>query len=279
VAIVVAVWGGTPRARAIPGLAPMMPELFGAPCESVAVFNGPSEAACTADSLGFDRWAHLSENAGVARAWNMGWQLSLAEIVCFVNEDVRAPAGGLRPLLDALDADPALGAVGPRGAHWDVDRMTHLDFVESGDDSPALCDAISGFALAVRRDALREVGGFDERFSPAGGEEIDLCFSLRTKGWSLGVVPCPEVEHEWGISARSQRQRVEWIGGNETLLDISARSRALLRAKWAGVDLEAGQAPARVDPPGKQRLGRVTARAGHLRRTARWWTSKRLRPR
>jgi GT2 family glycosyltransferase len=277
IAIVVAAWSGTPPEKAVSGLAPEFPGLFGEPCESIVVFNGPPTS--DASSLDIDRWAALSENAGVARGWNIGWQLSLAEIVCFVNEDVRAEQNALRPLVEALDADPGLAAVGPRGARWDPEQLMHAAFVEPVEGHALPCDAISGYALAVRRDALREAGGFDERFSPAGGEEIDLCFALRSAGWKLGVVACPEVRHEWGISAESQRRRIEWIGGREALMDISARSRELLRAKWAGVDVDGGGNAAWVEPIRHNRMRRARRRIRHFVGAAQSWMIHRMQGR
>jgi len=235
VAIIVAVWEGTPVAQSFLRLAPLISRALGEPCERVAVFNGPSPAAREPENYGLHRYALLSNNAGVARAWNIGWQLSLAKVVCFLNEDVVAEPGSLAPLLRALDDHADLAAVGPQGALWDSADMTHSGFVEPSAEHPVVaCDAVSGFAFAVRREALREAGGFDERFSPAGGEEIDLGFSLRSAGWSVAAVHCDGLAHNWGISASSRRAYVEWLGGRESLIDIDARNRALLRAKWSG---------------------------------------------
>jgi GT2 family glycosyltransferase len=234
VAVVVAVWGGTPRERSFGRLAPTLRSAFYERCERVAIFNGSSTAASQPDTYGLDRYAFLSENAGVARAWNIGSQLSLAEVVCFVNEDVVLEPGSLAPLLEALDRDHGVAAVGPSGAVWDHDRLRHARYVEPPAAGAVGCDAVSGYVLAVRRDAFREVGGFDEGCSPCGGEEVDLCFSLRSAGWRVAAVRCPGVRHTWGVSAQPRRSQIVWFGGRESLLAIDARTQAYLRLKWQG---------------------------------------------
>jgi GT2 family glycosyltransferase len=266
----VAVWAETPPERSFTQLAHTLPEVFHEDCERIAVFNGPSTASPVPHQHRLDRYAFLSENAGVARAWNIGWQLSLADVLCFINEDVIAAPGALAPLLAALDRDPLLGAVGPVGAMWDTARMTHNRAVTANAADPVVrCDAIAGFAIAIRRNALRSAGGFDERFSPAGGEEIDLCLTLRRDGWDVATVHCEGIEHTWGISARSRRTQIEWIGGRESLIDIDSRTRELLRRKWSQPAAGARAGPD-VSTPRSSTAGRFLARARWLVRSVRW---------
>jgi GT2 family glycosyltransferase len=56
-----------------------------------------------------------------------------------------------------------------------------------------------GAALALRRDAFRSVGGFDERYFMYL-EEVDLCARLRATGWQVHFTPRAEVIHVGGAS-------------------------------------------------------------------------------
>ncbi len=62
-----------------------------------------------------------------------------------------------------------------------------------------------------RRDALLEVGGFDECFTAAWREDTDLVFTLLTRGAKFTTAPEAVVIHpvrpaQWGISIRQQRK-------------------------------------------------------------------------
>jgi GT2 family glycosyltransferase len=59
-----------------------------------------------------------------------------------------------------------------------------------------------GASMGVRRPALVDAGGFDERFGPgaaiSGGEEGDLVLRLREHGWTIAVADAPTVRHlDW----------------------------------------------------------------------------------
>ena len=72
--------------------------------------------------------------------------------------------------------------VGPIGTRWDISRAKHLEYVPtvrlaSGALRP--CDVVSGFLFATRAATFDEAGGFDERYSPCGFEEVDYCTTAR----------------------------------------------------------------------------------------------------
>jgi len=54
-------------------------------------------------------------------------------------------------------------------------------------------------AMLIRRDAFRAVGGFDERLF-CFGEDVDLGFRLRLRGWATVQVPTAVVRHVGGAS-------------------------------------------------------------------------------
>jgi GT2 family glycosyltransferase len=53
----------------------------------------------------------------------------------------------------------------------------------------------------VRREALEDVGQLEEEYFMYS-EEMDLCYRLRQRGWSLYWVPQAEVVHYGGRSTR-----------------------------------------------------------------------------
>lgn len=78
-------------------------------------------------------------------------------------------------------------------------------------DNPVDVDRVLGAAIMVSRNALEQVGGFDEQFF-LYSEEEDLCLRLHRAGWRVVYFPKVKVIHE-GAAA---------TGGNKPLAVASA---------------------------------------------------------
>jgi hypothetical protein len=75
--------------------------------------------------------------------------------------------------------------------------------------------------MAFRRDHLLAVGGFDPQFRIAG-DDVDICWRLRERGWTLGFSPAAVVWHRRRASIRAYlKQQVNY-----------GRAEAMLERKW-----------------------------------------------
>jgi GT2 family glycosyltransferase len=63
-------------------------------------------------------------------------------------------------------------------------------------DRPARCVACGG-AMMVRAGLFRELGGFDERFSPYGPEDLDFSLRLQKAGWEAWYRPAAVGLHDY----------------------------------------------------------------------------------
>jgi hypothetical protein len=145
---------------------------------------------------------------GPAAARNVGWRATTAPWVAFVDDDVEPPLAWVRDLVDDLRrAAPDVAAVQgrvevplPSGR-----RPTDWERNVAGLDGATWITA----DMAVRRAALDEIGGFDERFPRAYREDTDLALRLLEAGWRLTVgdrrVRHPVREAPWWISMAQQR--------------------------------------------------------------------------
>jgi cysteinyl-tRNA synthetase len=108
------------------------------------------------------------------------------------------------PLLAAFD-DASVGIAGGWG-------VTSADAREFHDASPGLVDAIEAYCLAIRREALRAVGGFDRRFRYYRNADLDFSFSIRDAGWTaVRTDPLPLERHEhrgWTELPEAERDRL-----------------------------------------------------------------------
>ncbi|HEV3001508.1 MAG TPA: glycosyltransferase family 2 protein [Solirubrobacteraceae bacterium] len=151
-------------------------------------------------------------NVGFARGCRVGVEASSAPLVLLLNPDC-TPAPG------CVDALRAAAAERPDWAAWqalvtlpDGERVNtagnlvhYLGFgwagrldepVASVPNHPHDAGFLSGAAMAIRRAAWEETGGFDERYF-IYGEDLDLSLRLRLAGHGIGVVPAARVAHEY----------------------------------------------------------------------------------
>jgi N-acetylglucosaminyl-diphospho-decaprenol L-rhamnosyltransferase len=161
-------------------------------------------------------------NLGYARAANLGIAATKAAIVAVVNPDAILVAGSAAGVMDRFEADPRLGALGPKIREADgeiypsarslpsnLDALGHALFgsikpnnqatrryreLDRDPDVARRVDWVSGAALWLRRVALDEIGGWDEAYFMYV-EDVDLCWRLKAQGWGVEYSPTAEVTH------------------------------------------------------------------------------------
>src|SRR6187549_70682 len=160
------------------------------------------------DLLGEIHVVEDREGRGPAAARNAGWRASSAAWVAFLDDDVvpgRDWASRLRDDLTGLAAGVAASQgrlrVPLRGDRRPSDWERHVAGLEDA--------AWVSADLAVRREALAAVGGFDERFRRAYREDTDLAMRLLRGGWQIvrGERSCAHPVGPAGFWTSVARQR------------------------------------------------------------------------
>jgi GT2 family glycosyltransferase len=139
--------------------------------------------------------------AGPNAARNTGVGMAAADLVAMVDDDVWAPPGWLRALVDGAQRHPQAGALGgpirarlegpaPRSCGRELPPITSLDL--GPEDRPA--ELVWSANMAIRRAAFDQVGPFDERFS-TGGDEEDWLRRLRVLGGEVVYVAAAGLDH------------------------------------------------------------------------------------
>jgi N-acetylglucosaminyl-diphospho-decaprenol L-rhamnosyltransferase len=205
--------------------------------EVVVVDNGSED-----DSVSFfqrampaTRVVRAPGNVGYARAANLGIASTRADVVAVLNADTELAPGSAAAMLRCLEARPEVGAVGPRVRNLDgtdypsarsipslLDAIGHgalgLFFPKNRftrryrqlDADPGVVrdvDWLSGSAMWLRRRALDETGGWDERYFMYM-EDVDLCWRLRRAGWQAVYEPAGAVMHIQGASTARHPYRM-----------------------------------------------------------------------
>jgi GT2 family glycosyltransferase len=175
---------------------------------------------------------------GFAAAANQGVRATSAPYVLLLNPDATLEPNALSALLEALESHPTAGAVGalvrnPDGSVQPTKRafptlrqsISHglvgifrpanrgtRAYTLADDDftAPRTVDWVAGPAMAVRREAFENVGGFDEAYF-FFVEDVDLCKRLWQRGWEVWFTPGAEVVHVWGGSWTKRPLRFIWM--------------------------------------------------------------------
>lgn len=164
------------------------------------------------------------------------------EIVAFTDDDCYPRPDYLRALVEVF-AEHDVGVVGGRVVLHDptdakvsirdVDRATVIEpesFVPAG--------LIHGANMAVRRDVVRDIGGFDPLFGPGtpcvAGEDVEYISRAIRAGWRGRYDPRPVVAHHHGRKpgrdAEQHRRGYDYGRGayyTKLLMDSRARRRCL----------------------------------------------------
>ena len=196
-----------------------------------------------------------SSNIGFAAAVNRGLSEAQTNFIFLINPDTLIPRGTATKLLKFLSDHPRAAVAGsaltdPDGTpqtstfkfpslfreFWnllpELKSAIHLRqaAVRLGwgrrnptSDSGVPVESVSGAALMLRTEAVREIGCFDERFF-LYHEEMDLCTRLRKAGWRVYFVPEAQVIHWEAQASRYKANRLPdmpllgWrIGGMDLL--------------------------------------------------------------
>ena len=167
-----------------------------------------------------------TENLGLSNARNLGWQAATGSIVAYLDDDAYPDPDWLSYMAISFASGTHAGIGGPN-----IDPAGDgfiADCVANSPGGPVhvlltdeVAEHIPGCNMAFRRDALEAVGGFDTLFRVAG-DDVDICWKMQARGWTLGYSPAAMVWHHSRNSIRTYCKQQRGYG----------RAEALLEAKW-----------------------------------------------
>ncbi len=142
-----------------------------------------------------------------ARARNAGLQ-HLAEIdpegefVQFLDGDCELQPGWLDAAFDALRGEPELAVVCGRRRERFPEASIWNGMIDKEWDTPVGDATSCGGDAMMRRAVLADVGGY--RDSLIAGEEPELCFRMRRKGWRVRRLDAEMTAHDAELTRFSQ---------------------------------------------------------------------------
>jgi glycosyltransferase involved in cell wall biosynthesis len=137
------------------------------------------------------------EQRGPAAARNRGAHEAKGVILAFTDSDCVPAEDWMVQLIEGLDEDVAVvgGTYGIANPGIELARMIHEEIVLRHARYDEHVDFLGSFNMAIRRDAFDRVGGFDETFRAASGEDNDLSYRLTEAGGKLRFMKSAVVAH------------------------------------------------------------------------------------
>ena len=219
--------------------------------ETFVVDNNSSDGSAEEAEKQFGNRIQLirnSENMGFARANNQAIKISKGKYVVLLNSDTVLKENAISGLVSFLDQNGTAAMTGPRM----TDEKGRLQ--NSYDNFPALTtellnksilrilfpnrfagktlksdfpfevDSLIGACIAIRSEAIKAVGMFDEDYF-FFLEETDWCFRMRKAGWKIFHQPEIEITHLQGQSKKRQ-PALSWIEYYRSLYKYFKKNRS-----------------------------------------------------
>ncbi|MFL5818319.1 MAG: glycosyltransferase [Conexibacter sp.] len=191
--------------------------------EVVVVDDGSTDdtASIAADRRGVRLIS--TENRGLSAARNTGLRAASGEIVAYVDDDAYPDPQWLDYVALALRDGVHAGVGGPNLPVPDDGLVAESVANAPGGPvhvllSDTVAEHIPGCNMAFRRDRLEAVGGFGEQYRVAG-DDVDVCWRLQARGWTLGFHPAAVVWHHRRGSVRRFWRQQRGYGRAEALLE------------------------------------------------------------
>jgi N-acetylglucosaminyl-diphospho-decaprenol L-rhamnosyltransferase len=176
-------------------------------------------------------------NRGYASAVNQGLRMCRGEFYLLLGPDVKVFPGSIESMMDFLKTHPDVGIVAPQLLRPDggiqpscrrfptyADALTELSGLprlfpsrctpawkmpDFNHMSQREVNQPEATAIMTRRQALRDVGPMDERFSMFFND-VDWCRRFIAKGWKIVFYSDARVEHDRGASVLAHPIPMIW---------------------------------------------------------------------
>ncbi|MCP4642373.1 MAG: glycosyltransferase [bacterium] len=154
------------------------------PADEVIVVDDGSTDDTARIAEGYDVHYVWQENRGPAAARNRGAAEATGEVVAFTDSDC-VPAEDWLEHLTAGFEDGVIsvgGTYGMANPEPLLARIVHEEIALRHERFGKEVDFLGSFNVAYRKEAFEAVGGFDEAFTMASGEDNDLAYRLADHG-------------------------------------------------------------------------------------------------
>jgi GT2 family glycosyltransferase len=201
--------------------------------EGIAALDYPDYETILVDDGSSDSTGHIArkfgvrliqtENRGLGAARNTGLAAASGAIVAYIDDDATPDRHWLQYVVGTLLSTSHVGVGGPNIPPEGQGVVAEAVARAPGGPTHVLltdrdAEHIPGCNMAFWRARLIDVGGFDPRFG-AAGDDVDVCWRLHERGWTLGFSPSAVVWHKRRESVKGFFRQQRGYGKAEALLE------------------------------------------------------------
>ena len=178
-------------------------------------------------------------NGGLSAARNVGLHTATGAIVAYTDADVRVDPDWLTYLVQPLLTGDAKAVGGPNVVPEDDPWVSQCIALAPGGPTHVLLDDrvaehVPGCNMAFARDALVALGGFNPIYLRAG-DDVDICWRLQARGWTIAFAPAALVWHHHRTSVGAYWRQQVGYGEGEAWLEPHHPEKFLGRhMRWRG---------------------------------------------
>ena len=183
---------------------------------------------------------------GFVKNANRGFSETTSDMLVLLNSDTVVTPAWLTRLVHAASSDPKIACVMPMSNQcsfhsldvpmgWNIFQYS----ADLGRRMKRTCfDAVTvgGFCLLIRREALEDVGGYDEVFGRGYGEESDWCMRARSLGWRVTGTEDTFVYHRGKVSFKTFKDETFREGNYQTFMNRWSREYSVAMDRYKSVD-------------------------------------------
>jgi GT2 family glycosyltransferase len=177
---------------------------------------------------------------GLAAARNTGMEVATGEIVAYIDDDALADPDWLTHLVKTFTSGPFAAVGGPNVLPPESSWVAECVANAPGGPTHVLvsdldAEHVPGCNMAIRKDALEQIGGFDPQFR-AAGDDVDVCWRLLDSGERIAFNPGAVVLHHRRATVRAYLRQQRGYGKAEALLERKHPDKysAVGHVDWAG---------------------------------------------
>lgn len=183
---------------------------------------------------------------GFVKNSNRGFRESTAERVVLLNSDTVVTPGWLDSMLEVMNDDDEIACVMPMSNQcsmhsldipmgWNIFQYA-ADVRRKMKPIPFDAVTVGGFCLLIRREALDDVGFYDEIFGMGYGEESDWCMRARSRGWKVTGLPNTFVYHRGKATFKDFKQKTFKQTNYKTFMDRWSEPYSAAMAQYHETD-------------------------------------------
>jgi glycosyltransferase involved in cell wall biosynthesis len=137
-------------------------------------------------------------NCGPAKARNTGWKSSKSDLICFTDSDCVPHPHWVRDFIPSFENQQVGGVGGSYNIlnhEFLLAKCIQEEIYYRHKYMPKKAAFLGSYNACFRRKILEQVGGFDESFRMASGEDNDLSYKVSNLGYTLIFDPHNTVGH------------------------------------------------------------------------------------